>query len=135
MALVVCLIAIMQFWPIERTNPPVISDIQSPPEVKTILRLACYNCHSNETQWPWYSRVAPVSWLLVHDVDDARKQLNFSDWEAIPNEDRPALARKMWREVENDEMPLPIYRIMHPEARLSEIQKNVLKDWAASNPQ
>ena len=135
MVLFVCLVIAMQFWPIERTNPQVISDIQSPREVKKVLRLACYNCHSNETQWPWYSRVAPVSWLLIHDVSEAREKLNFSDWEAIPIGDRPAIARQMWREVENGEMPLPIYRILHPEAHLSEIQKNTIRDWAVSNPQ
>ncbi len=135
MALIIALIIAIQFWPVERTNPPVISEIQSPPEVEKLLRLACYNCHSNETQWPWYSRVAPVSWLIIHDVNEGRGKLNFSDWEAIPTGDRPALARQMWREVEDGEMPLRIYRMMHRDARLSEIQKSKLRDWATSNPQ
>jgi hypothetical protein len=135
MGLIVCLIIAIQFWPIGRTNPPVISDIQAPTEVKKVLRLACYNCHSNETQWPWYSRVAPVSWLLIHDVSEARAKLNFSDWEAVPIGDRSTLVRHIWREVENGEMPLPMYRILHPEAHLSEIQKSAIRDWAISNSQ
>lgn len=65
--LLVALIVI-QFVPIERTNPPVESDVPMSPELKAVLRHACYDCHSNETRWPWYSRIVPVSWLIVNDV-------------------------------------------------------------------
>jgi len=125
----------IQFWPVERRNPPVSSDIQAPPEVKDALRAACYDCHSNETKWPWYGYIAPASWLLAHDVSEAREKLNFSEWESIPRGDRPAGARQVWREVENGEMPLLMYRIIHSSARLSETQRNILRDWALSHPQ
>lgn len=131
---VVGLIVLIQFWPVERTNPRVSSDIQTPKEVEEVLRAACYDCHSNETRWPWYSHVAPVSWLIAHDVTEARDRFNLSEWGSVPAEERQVLVRQMWKEVEKGGMPLPVYRIMHPEARLSENQKSVLRDWALSSP-
>ena len=77
--LVVVIIGI-QFIPVERTNPPVVSDIDAPSEVKDILRKACYDCHSNETKWVWYTKIAPASFLAVKDVNEGREHLNFSEW-------------------------------------------------------
>ena len=128
--LILAVIAAIQFWPVERTNPPVTSDVEAPPETRAVLRTACYDCHSNETRWPWYSRIAPVSWLVVHDVHHAREHVNFSEWDSIPDGDRATVARRIWKEIEDGEMPLLMYRIMHPEARLSEDQKTVIKNWA-----
>ena len=128
--LIIVLLIAIQFWPVDRTNPPAGSDLQAPDDVKQVLRAACYNCHSTETKWPWYSRIAPVSWLIADDVYEARNHLNFSEWEAIPAGDRPATAKHMWKEVEDGGMPLLMYRLMHPEARLSEDQKKIIKDWA-----
>ena len=59
---------VIQFVPVNRTNPPVEGDLRAPTEVLSVLRRACYDCHSNETVWPWYSRVAPLSWVIAHDV-------------------------------------------------------------------
>jgi hypothetical protein len=131
---VVIIIAI-QFWPIDRTNPPVTSEVPAPENVKAVLRAACYNCHSNETKWPWYSYVAPVSWMIADDVHSARSHVNLSEWESIPPRDRPAVADHMWKLVREGEMPLLMYRWMHPEARLSEDQKALIRDWAGSVPQ
>src|SRR4051794_32963098 len=63
-------------------NPPVTGDIQVPAEVHALLKRSAYDCHSNETKWPWYAQVVPVSWLVAHDVNDGRKHLNFSVWES-----------------------------------------------------
>ena len=123
---VVVIIVAIQFWPVDRTNPPVGSEIQASPDVQEVLHKACYNCHSNETRWPWYGYVAPVSWLLAHDVHEARNKLNFSEWGSIPEGDRPAAAKHIWKEVEDGGMPLLMYRLLHPEARLSEDQKKLL---------
>ena len=79
LGLVVALVAI-QLVPVDRTSPPVTADIAAPANVRAVLKRACYDCHSNETTWPWYSRVAPVSWLVARDVREGRKELNFSDW-------------------------------------------------------
>lgn len=130
---IVLFIIAIQFWPVERTNPPVLSDIQAPPAVKEVLRTGCYDCHSNETHWPWYGYVAPVSWLVANDIQEARDKMNFSEWESIPAGDRPATVKRIWKEVEDGEMPLLMYRLIHPEARLAEDQKKLLQDWSLSS--
>jgi hypothetical protein len=76
----------------QRTNPSVTQDVAAPGDVATILRRACYDCHSNETVWPWYAHVAPVSWLLHRDVVEGRRHLNFSEWDQVPADRR---ARKL----------------------------------------
>src|SRR5436309_14489602 len=73
-----------QAFRIDRTNPPVEQDVAAPAGVEALLRRACYNCHSHETVWPWYSHVAPVSWLLAHDVPEGRLELNFPPCAAYP---------------------------------------------------
>jgi hypothetical protein len=74
------LVVAFQFIPVDTANLPVESDIPTSPAVKAVLRRACYDCHSHETVWPWYSRIAPMSWLLVRDVQEGRAELNFSTW-------------------------------------------------------
>lgn len=101
-----------------------------PAEIAATLRTACYDCHSSETQWPWYSRVAPMSWWLVEHVNEGRRELNFSDW---PHDDARRAAKK-WRSIANEvgsgAMPLPSYTWNHPEARLTEAQRDTLVTWA-----
>ena len=70
----------IQFVPVQRTNPPITGEIKAPAEVMHILRKACYDCHSNETVWPWYSYIAPISWTVESDVKAGRSDLNFSEW-------------------------------------------------------
>ena len=128
--------ALMQFANPPRTNPPVApgSDLMAvhppPPPVAAILRATCYDCHSDETRWPWYSRIAPVSWLVAGDVRDGRERMNFSAW---PN-DLPARAAKrlerISEEVGYQEMPPAKYTLLHPDARLAPAQRQQLIDWA-----
>ena len=73
-------LVIAQAFRIDTTNPPIQQDVAAPPAVAAVLRRACYDCHSNETVWPWYSQVAPISWLLERDVREGREELNFSVW-------------------------------------------------------
>ncbi len=82
------LLVVAQFVPIETSNPPVTADIGTPADVKGILERSCYDCHSNVTTWPWYSRVAPFSWLVAYDVAEAREHLNFSEWDQLSTEDQ-----------------------------------------------
>ena len=91
-ALIVILIGI-QFIPVERTNPPVTREINAPDNISSILKASCYDCHSNETDWPWYSYIAPVSFLVAGDVMDGRKNLNFSEWDKYEFEKR---AKEFW---------------------------------------
>ena len=76
----VCVLLLAQLFPVNRENPPVESEVPASAEVRRVLRSSCYDCHSHETRWPWYSRAAPFSWLVAHDVSHAREHLNFSAW-------------------------------------------------------
>lgn len=113
-----------------QTNPPTTAEIQAPAEVVTLLKRSCYDCHSNETKWPWYSQVAPVSWLVSRDVNDGRKHLNFSDWESY----EPGRKLKKFKEIEEEvgegEMPMAIYLPLHPEAKLTDAERTLLVEWA-----
>lgn len=122
----------IQLVPVERTNPPVTADFDGPQEVAQVLRTSCYDCHSNESSWPWYSRVAPASWLVAHDVEEAREHLNFSDWASLDDGRRRKLAEEIWEEVEEGEMPLKAYLLAHSEARLDEAAMAVLREWSGS---
>lgn len=122
----------IQFVPVERTNPPVEAEVPAPPEVKEILRRACYDCHSHETRWPWYSRVAPVSWLVARDVREGRDELNFSTWNQISTKDRLDAMHESWEEVAEGEMPPWFYLPPHPEARLGDSEREVLRRWSFS---
>lgn len=121
----------IQFVEVERANPPVTADINPPTEVKNIFKNSCYDCHSNETKWPWYSKIAPISWLIVNDVMDGRKQLNFSEWEKLYSANRNKLKKEILEQINKDEMPTDIYTIMHPGAKLDMIQKNTIKKWVS----
>ena len=133
---VVVLLLAAQFVRPAKTNP--VSDqsraigthVEMNPEVSDILGRSCYDCHSNATNWPWYSRVAPVSWLLVSDVNDGRRHLNFSEWGAY---DRRKAAKKMQEiddEVSIKAMPISSYTLLHPVARLSDQERALVSDWA-----
>ena len=122
-------LVLIQLVPVSRTNPPVESEINAPPNVATILRRSCYNCHSNNTVWPWYGYVAPVSWLVSSDVSGARHKLNFTTWNRYTSEEGTTLLREIWKEVQGGDMPPWYYLIKHSEGRLSEDDKAVLRDW------
>jgi hypothetical protein len=122
----------IQLVPVERSNPPVAADLAAPPAVTAVLRASCYDCHSHETRWPWYSRVAPISWLVAHDVEDARERLNFSLWGRYEATRQQRLVEEIWEEVAKGEMPLPIYLLAHPDARLSPGDREALRSWAAA---
>ena len=123
---------VIQLVPLDRSNPPVEADLDAPADVKAVLKRACYDCHSNETAWPWYARVAPVSWLVAKDVREGRKHLNVSEWGKMSERKQAGAARAMWRELEDGRMPLPVYLPMHPEAKLSEADRAAVRAWAAS---
>jgi hypothetical protein len=116
-----------------RTNPPVVNDLAAtnapPPEITALLRAACYDCHSHETKWPWYAHIAPASWLVVSDVNEGRRHIDFSDWPTDPD----TAARRLDRINEvlgYREMPPKQYTLFHPEARLTDAQRKQLMDWS-----
>ena len=126
--ILVILVVGIQFIPAKRTNPAVIYDFDGPPEVKAILQRGCYDCHSHETKWPWYSHVAPASWVVAHDVKEGREHLNFSNWEPLKH--IVWIHQEIYREVAEGEMPLKAYLIAHPAAEISSEELSVLKAWA-----
>jgi len=121
----------LQLAPVDRHNPEVVADINAPDDVKHILRRACYDCHSNETKWPWYSYIAPGSWLMAKDVREGRDYLNFSEWgDYYEAEETPEFfLDECWGSIENGEMPLWFYLPLHPEAKLTEEDLAVLRKW------
>ncbi len=123
------LLLAIQLVPVDRSNPPVESTVPAPPAVEEILRRACFDCHSNETAWPWYSRVAPASWIVARDTRQGREHLNFSTWNRLDPEERIHLLEDVWEEVDAGDMPMAIYLPLHPEARLTEADKAAIEAW------
>jgi len=129
----VVVFALLQLANPARTNPPVVHDLMAaippPPPVAAMLRAACYDCHSHETKWPWYSRIAPMSWLIVEDVNDGRIDLNLSDW---PTNDPERAAKRlgsMSEKIGYLEMPPKKYTAIHADARLTDAGRKELTDW------
>jgi len=127
-------VILLQFIPVTRDNPPVAGDFDEQQDVRRILRHTCYNCHSNETSWPWYSIMAPISWLIAHDVSEARKHLNFSDWKSMQADDQALAKKGIWQEIERGDMPPGRYVLMHSDAKLSEADKSVIHMWTTGHP-
>lgn len=125
----VIIIVGLQFIPVQRTNPPISWDINAPENVSGILRTSCYDCHSNETRWPWYSYIAPVSFLVASDVNEGRKHLNFSEWDKYDGNKKQKLLEDIIEEIVQEEMPLTIYTFTHPNAKLDPFRIGTLKEW------
>ena len=134
--IILFIIVAIQFIP---TNKPkvlltnendLIYNNQLPESVANLLKESCYDCHSNETIYPWYSYVAPVSWLVVRDVKIGRGELNFSHWESQSKIDKAKQLDNIIDEVMEENMPMPIYTITHPSAKLNEKNRQLIADWA-----
>jgi len=116
------------------TNPPKRYTLDAPPEVQAILRRSCFDCHSNETRWPLYSRIAPGSWLMAKDVHNGRNHLNFSEWGDVDEDERQDDLESCWDQVESGEMPPKKYLYpFHMSAKLSDGDKAVLKEFFLRN--
>jgi hypothetical protein len=131
LAAAVLLVAI-QAIPVERTNPPVESEPQAPPAVRAILERAGFDCHSHRTVWPLQAYLAPLSWLVAHDVKEGREELNFSTWGSYGAGVLVRKGQAIQKEVAEGEMPPGLYVLAHPGARLGAADKKALADWAAS---
>jgi hypothetical protein len=125
-------VVVAQLVPVSRTNPPVEAEIVVVPEVRALLRRACWDCHSHETVWPWYAWVAPVSWLVAHDVNHAREELDFSRFEAYEPKKQQKKLGEIGEEVEEGHMPLWYYVLLHPEARLGNEERRRLIAWTGA---
>ena len=126
---------IIQLIPANRpdTNTDLSNDLITtenvPDEVAAILHKACYDCHSNQTRYPWYSYVAPVSWLVAKDTREGREELNFSEWNTLSKRKKIKILDEMGEEVEEGEMPMKIYTVIHRDANLSDQERETLINW------
>ena len=133
---VVAMLAVSQFIPVARTNPPVdaaqtISEtIPVPSGIASILGRSCQECHSSQTVWPWYSQVAPVSWFVAHHVNEGRGELNVSEWGRYTARRKDRKLKEICEQVTSGKMPLETYTLLHPQARLSDLDRKALCDWS-----
>lgn len=127
----VALVAI-QFIPVEQPNPESRDTPDGSSEAVALLQRACYECHSNETTWPWYTKVAPFSWLAAHDVEEGREHVNFSEWSNYTPEDQDHIREEVWEMLEEGEMPPWFYTPIHPEAKFTAEELARLKAWSGA---
>jgi hypothetical protein len=116
----------------QTSDRPLLLDASFDPQVVRILERSCQDCHSERTVWPWYSYVAPMSWMIESDVARARGHMNLSRWNGYRPERQQEILSEMSNLVRNRLMPLPRYLLLHPEARLSDAEANYLYQWAKS---
>ncbi|HCN48982.1 MAG TPA: cytochrome C [Chryseobacterium sp.] len=124
--------ALIQFIPIDRVNKPVDSAVnfvdskKAPEKVRTMLKNACYDCHSNETVYPKYAFVAPISWSVKSHINEGREHLNFSIWGTYNKELKENMLDRSIEALKHKTMPLPGYIVYHKEANLSEAERTLL---------
>lgn len=134
--IVLAIVIIIQFIPADLPvvildNPnDLIANNDIPENIESILRTSCYDCHSNETVYPWYSYVSPVSLLVSRDTRIGRDELNFSEWEKLDKIEKAEMLDEIAEEIEEGEMPMKIYPITHPDAKLSDSDREEMVLWA-----
>ena len=126
----VALAAIIQVIQPDRSNPAITAAFDGPEPVKAILEAKCYDCHSNETVWPWYSYVAPLSWWVADHVHEGREELNFSEWGQYSAKRKREKTEEIYDEIADGYMPLKSYLLMHPQTKVTEEELAIIEDWA-----
>jgi hypothetical protein len=135
-ALLAFFVAIQVFRPALDNQNPNLTDkditkvANVPSEIQMLLKNACYDCHSNSTTYPWYSKIQPFAFIVEHHIEDGKKHLNFSDFGAYPPKKADHKLEELIEVVTEKEMPMTPYTWMHPEAKLSDDQRKQLIDWA-----
>ncbi|MBP7284585.1 MAG: heme-binding domain-containing protein [Leptospiraceae bacterium] len=127
---VIGIFLLLQLIPVNRDNPKIENDLFAPDDVKAILKKSCYDCHSNETIYPIYSYIFPISILLAHHIEEGREELNFSNWELYSNSKKSTKAKEIIEEIKEKEMPLYSYTLFHSGAILTPDEIRILSDWA-----
>jgi cytochrome c551/c552 len=113
----------------EKSENLVINTENLPPAVKEALKNACLDCHSDNTKYVWYHKIAPVSWMINKHITDGKKELNLSEWKTLDDYDKIKALEDMKQEIERETMPLKPYVLMHPEAKLDEDTKKAMIAW------
>ncbi len=129
---------IIQFIPVavpensEDLSRDLLQTSDVPEEVTYILKTSCYDCHSMQTNYPWYTHLAPASWLLIKDVNNGREDLNFTEWNSLSKRKQLRSLNDIAEVVESKEMPMPIYTVIHRDAILDEVEISMVVNWAKS---
>jgi len=132
---IILILIVIQFFRIDKTNPKIdiskdfININQPSTEVAADIKSACYDCHSNETVYPWYTNIAPVSWWIKDHINEGRDELNFSEWGNFTFKRKNHKLKKIVEEVNDGDMPLETYTWIHSKSRLSKEQRQNLVDW------
>ena len=125
----------------DHTNPPIDASrtlqarTQIPPQVEAMLQRSCNDCHSNQTVWPWYSQMSPISWYLQYHVNEGRRELNFSDWATYDQRRAARKLKETCEQVETGAMPTRTYLWLHPSAALSATDQQAICAWARGERQ
>jgi cytochrome c len=129
-ALAVTALSLIHPWGnLHTEGSAVMGNTNVPGEVQTLLARKCGDCHSNNTRWPLYSKIAPTSWLVEHDVHEGREHMNLSSWEKYSIDSRIDLLGRMSSQLRQGKMPKKQYLLLHPEARLSEAERTLIVNW------
>ena len=125
----------IQFIPTERNQSDSVPStdfmlVNNVPEnIQKKLQVSCYDCHSNNTQYPWYNQVQPVAWFLEDHIKEGKAELNFNEWDSLSNRRKKSKLRSIIKQIESDEMPLYSYTLIHKDASFSEAEKQELIRW------
>lgn len=134
--LLVALVGI-QFVPTDRNQSDLIPKTdfmvvnEVPKNIANIIKTSCYDCHSNNTDYPWYNKVQPVAWYLEDHVEHGKEELNFNEWDFYSSRRKNSKLKSVLRQIEDDEMPLTSYTLIHRDARLSDTEKKTVLDWVS----
>ena len=133
--ILVGVLVLSQLVPVDRSVPEVdpaqdfLTAVNAPAEMASLIKDACYDCHSYQTKYPWYAKVSPVSFWIQGHINGGREHLNFSEWTAYPAEKAAHKLEECYEEVEELHMPMKSYTWLHPEAKLSEAQVGAMAQW------
>ena len=135
-ALIILVIFVgIQFVPIERNQSDIVPKtdfmlVNNPPKnIGKLLQVSCYDCHSNNTEYPWYNKLQPIAWLLENHIADGKDELNFSSWDEYSNRRKNSKLKSIISQVEDDEMPLYSYTLFHGDAKFSVKDKKAFTNW------
>ncbi|MBL7901466.1 MAG: heme-binding domain-containing protein [Bacteroidia bacterium] len=132
------LFLVIQLFRIDKQNPPVVAEKDflalntASAEVQNIIKASCYDCHSNTSVYPWYTNVAPVSWWIKHHIKEGRKHLNFSEWGNYTAKKADHKLEECVEMIQEGEMPMSSYTLIHRETKLSEEESLMLVNWFSS---
>ncbi|GBF49001.1 hypothetical protein LPTSP4_05080 [Leptospira ryugenii] len=129
LAIVGFLLFAIQWIPVDRSQRPEPAPLEAEPEIKSILERSCFDCHSNRSQWPFYSYISPISLFVERHIQEGREELNFSEWESLSLKKKATYAGSIRESIEEGEMPLFSYTILHRNAILSETDRKTLIQW------